>query len=418
MKILMISKSGDGFGILQKLKAEGHDVRIWVKEKGFEFVCAGILEQVPAWRPSATAWADLVISDMVGFGNLATSLEKMKVPYLGFNPIADLIELDRSKQMELFRRFSVQIPETEAFSTPDQAKVILEDWQEPGYVIKPSGNLDTGKTMVVRSPEIFEWALEQFAGDQDLVVQGIEEGIEISTEGWFDGRDWIAPFNHTIEYKKLFPGDIGVNTGCMGNVVWKTKENEFTKNLERLAPFLRAAGFRGPIDINTIANKTGIYALEITARFGYDAIEALYETLGIKDLAGILSKIAGQSSKNRTKITIPIKKGFGIAVRLSVPPYPFDKADKDKRGRPIVGIDKSLESIYPTDIYFNKGMFRWAASDGVLMKVGSFGKSVDEAIGIVYNKIESIETEGLQYRDDIGKDVDRKITQLKAWGYL
>ncbi|KKM07908.1 hypothetical protein LCGC14_1729250, partial [marine sediment metagenome] len=68
MKILIISKSGDGFGIAQKMQAEGHEIRIWVKEEGFDFVLKNIVEQVSSWRPSASDWADLVIADMVGFG--------------------------------------------------------------------------------------------------------------------------------------------------------------------------------------------------------------------------------------------------------------------------------------------------------------------------------------------------------------
>jgi len=98
MKILIISKSGDSFGIAQKMQEEGHEIRIWVKESGFDFVLKNIIEQVPSWRPSASHWADLVISDMVGFGRMATVLDNFDVPHVAFNQISDMMELDRSKR--------------------------------------------------------------------------------------------------------------------------------------------------------------------------------------------------------------------------------------------------------------------------------------------------------------------------------
>ena len=422
MKILIISKAGDGFGIAQKLKAEGHDVRIWVEEKGFDTVGAGIVNQVSNWQPSASEWADLVISDMVGFGKLAKRLEGFKVPHLGFNQIGDMMELDRGKQMQMFRRFSVPIPETQEFSNPEQAKSILDDWRNPGYVIKPNGNLDTGKTMMARDPDIYEWSLDQFSGDQGLIVQEIEEGVEISTEGWFDGQEWLTPFNHTIEYKRFFPGKVGTNTGSMGNVVWPVtnpRKDRFVDNLKRLTPFLRAAKYKGPLDINTIANPSGIWALEVTSRLGYDAIEALYETLSPKNLTEILFTLAkSPPGKAHEKINIPMRKGFGVAVRLTVPPYPFNKADKDLAGMPVVGIPRDLNHVYATDLFFNRGQFKWSASDGVLAKVAGFGKTIDQARKNAYSVADKVDTQGLQFRVDIGESAEADINKLKAWGYM
>ena len=422
MKILIISKSGDGFGIAQKMQAEGHEVRIWVKEDGFDFVLKNIVEQVSSWRPSAGNWADLVIADMVGFGRMATTLDNFEVPHVGFNQIADMMELDRAKQMQLFFKFGIETPETESFPNPTSAKSILEDWSPPGYVIKPSGNLDTGKTFVVRDQATYAWALEQFSGDQDLIVQRIVEGIEISTEGWFNGEDWLTPFNHTIEYKRFLAGNLGPNTGCSGNLVWavdKPQKDKFVENLKKLGPFLKAAGYKGPIDINTIATSGGIFALEITARIGYDAIEALYEimTVGTQGLAGVFEDLGRGSDP--TFVDLPVKQGmFGVAVRLTVPPYPHRKADKRDKGLPILGVPEDFEHFYLTDVFFNNNLLQWSASDGVLMKVGASGKTIKEAISKVYERAGSIRAEGLQYRTDIAADAERSIAQLKKWGYL
>ena len=418
MKILIISKSGDGFGIAQKMQAEGHEIRIWVKEEGFDFVLKNIVEQVSSWRPSASDWADLVIADMVGFGRMETTLDNFEVPHVGFNQIADMMELDRAKQMQLFSKFGIETPETESFANPTAAKSILDGWINPGYVIKPSGNLDTGKTFVTRDAETFSWALEQFSGDQDLIVQRIVEGVEISTEGWFNGEDWLNPFNHTIEYKRFLTGDLGPNTGCSGNVVWavdKPQKDELVKNLKKLGPFLKAAGYKGPIDLNTIATSSGIFALELTTRIGYDAIEALYEIMEPQDLGEVFDSL-GRGDK---PVDLPVKKGmFGIAIRLTVPPYPHRKADKRDKGLPIIGLPEDLDHFYLTDVFLNNNLYQWSASDGVLMKVGGNGRTIKEATAAAYERAKSIRVEGAQYRVDIASGAERNISQLKKWGYL
>ncbi len=416
MKILMMSKNGDGFGLAQKLQEEGHDIRVWVQSKGYEFVLQGLVEQVSSWRPSASDWADFVLADMVGFGRFATALDSFNVDHLGFNQIADMAELDRAKQMQLFRKFNIDIPDTEEFENPKAAEAILDDWIAPGYVIKPSGNLNTGKTFIIRDQSIYRWALEQFAGDQDLIVQRIVEGVEISTEGWFNGRNWVKSFNHTIEYKSLFPDGVGPLTGCMGNVVWvvnKPNKDVFVLALKKLTPFLKAADYKGPIDLNTIATSAGIFALELTVRFGYDAIEALYELMDKKDLGNDLLSL----SKGELNDLSVRKNEFGLVVRLSIPPYPHRQADSRDRGMPII-IPRDFDHIYLTDVYHNSGEYRWAASDGVLMKVGGSGKNVAEAqraAKTIYNRIHA---PGLQYRSDIGDSVGSDISRLKAWGYL
>lgn len=418
MKILIISKSGDGFGIAQKMQEEGHEIRIWVKEDGFDFVLKNIIEQVSSWRPSASSWADLVIADMVGFGRMATTLDSFDVAHVGFNQIADMMELDRAKQMQLFSKFGIETPETESFPNPTAAKSILDGWAKPGYAIKPSGNLDTGKTFVVQDEETYNWALEQFSGDQDLVVQKIIEGVEISTEGWFNGEDWLSPFNHTIEYKRFLVDNLGPNTGCSGNLVWavdKPEKDRFVENIKKLAPFLKAAGYKGPIDINTIATANDIFALEITARIGYDAIEALYEISEPQDLGEIFANLG----RDGEPVDLPVKQGqFGIAVRLTIPPYPHRRVDKRDKGLPILGVPEDFEHFYLADVFLNNNLLQWSASDGVLMKVGASGRNIKEAISKVYERAGSVRAEGLQYRTDIASDAERSIAQLRRWGYL
>ena len=60
-------------------------------------------------------------------------------------------------------------------------------------------------------------------------------------------------------------------------------------------------------------------------------------TVGTQGLAGVFEDL-GRGSDS-TFVDLPVRQGvFGIAVRLTVPPYPHRKADKRDKGLPVLGV--------------------------------------------------------------------------------
>lgn len=412
MRVLMISKEGDGCGIAWRLTQEGHHVDLWVKRPEYSHALKGIVNRVNSFRPYV-ADADLVLCDLVGFSEYASLFKRLGKPALGCSEVADMMELDRRRAQELFQRAGVTTPVTHYFDSPKSAATL--NWtHESGYVVKPSDNLHVSKTYCCESEEIYQWALTTLPTDQELIVQEIVEGVEVSTEGWFNGRDWIPPFNHTFEEKRLAAGSVGPMTGCMGNVVFPLKEaDRLTKEtVMRLEPALRKASYKGPIDINCIVNAERAYALEITPRFGYDAIEALmHGTKG--SFGGFLFDVATGIAKD-----MPLHSfDYLIAVRVVVPPYPDPRSDTSTRGSPVMGLEGKGGSVYPCDVYKDDG-YKVAASDGVLCKVAANGRDVREARRRVYERVQEIEVLSAQYRTDIGSRVDADLAKLKQWGWL
>ena len=370
----------------------------------------GIVRRVPAWRPEL-AQADLVICDMVGFGRYEATLKKLGKVTFSCSAEADKLELDRAYTMELFKEHGIGIPETYEFDSPEDAVGLVDIWEEPGFVIKPSGNAATSKTFVVRHPEQYKWALKQLSSDP-LIVQALVSGIEISTEGWFNGRDWIQPFNHTFEEKKFLAGDKGPNTGCMGNVVVTTEGNKLVdRTLKKLTSYLKGVGYRGPMDVNAIVNGDQLYALEITARLGYDAIEALME--GLKEPVTDLFFETAVGVKKEMDIT----KDYMIAVRGSVPPWPH--GEPDTHGMPVIGInEENLRHLYLTDVYKEDEQYLYAGGDGVVVKATAHGQSVEQAQSRVYRTLNNLTIQDMQYRLDIGNRVSNDVRLLKKWGWL
>lgn len=411
----MLSKDGDGLGVAQRIAQEGHEIDVWVADPKLRLAGRGIVGRPAAWRPHV-AKADLVLCDMVGFGHLEKTLRKMGKNPLSCDLVVEQAELDRAKGLELMQKSGINTPESKAFRSPAAAR---SAWRDGGVVVKPSGNVATAKTTVARDKATFLHALSQMPAGTSFIVQAFAEGIEVSTEGWWNGRSWIRPFNHTFEEKRFMNGGIGPNTGCMGNVVVvaKTRDKLVQATIQKLEPFLKQTSYRGPVDVNAMVTKGKALALEITARMGYDAIEALTE--GLKEpLTDLLFETAMGVKREMSVESIPM-----IAVRVSVPPWPHAAPRESDKGRPLLGLNKgNLKHIFLTDIYKDGQEYKWAAGDGVVYKATAGGVDFREARRRVYRTISNVQILDSQYRTDIGKRADpdqgAQFNQLREWGWL
>lgn len=424
MRVLFLSKEGDGLGVAQRLALEGHSVDVWIPDDRFERAGRGLVSRVAGWEKPAER-ADLIIADSVGLGKLEDKVRSFKAPSLGFSSHLDVIELNRLKGMEMFEHAGITVPETYEFKSPDDAQSITkrEGWKD-GWVVKPNGNISTSKTMVCRDETLWARCCGKLPPECSGIIQRLVGGIEVSTEGWFNGTSFVRPFNHTFEEKRFLTGDLGVNTGCMGNVVLRAESNRLTAaTVERVEPFLRMIGYHGPFDINTIVTEHGAYALEATSRMGYDAVEALLE--GLEEPAGeFLFDVASGTKKDMS-----LTDETMIAVRLSIPPWPVRKPDHTDAGEPVLGItDERLFHLFLTDLEKTRDGYVTAGGDGVLLKATAIGHTTSrnggkpdltyEARRRVYRLLDKIDVEGKQYRVDVGSRVNDDVAQLKKWGWL
>ena len=410
MKVLILSKEGYGLGVAHRLATDGHDVSMYIERKEYKNAGVGLMKRVESWRPYFRG-SDLIICDMVGFGKYEKLFKESGKNALGCSAVLDILELDRARGIKAFKSVGVDIPTTHEYSTPREALSLLPMWVDGGFFVKPSGNQSTSKTQRIDDPAVYEWFLSTLSGP--IIVQEVAPGIEVSTEGWFNGRDWVTPFNHTFEEKLLFPNG-GPNTGCMGNVVITSQSNRLTRNtVEKMTDKLRKINYRGPVDINAMVDNKHARALEFTSRLGYDAIESLLE--GLKEPAFDLFFETALGVKKEMDIT----NDFMIAVRMSSPPWPHSEPDKEALGMPILGInEQNLKHLWLTDIMFKGGKYLYSASDGVVAKATARGRSVKEARNRVYRTVDEIKFQSKQFRSDIGERVNSDMNQLKTWGWI
>ena len=425
MRILILSREADGLGIAQRLAFEENHVDVWIADTRYKNAGRGLVNRVPSFQ-GVLSRADLIIADGVGLSRYEDIVRRTGRPAIGFSAALDKIELDRVAGIRLFENAEIETPETHAFASPAEALSIIKTQRfDDGWVIKPDGNKAAAKTSVCKHEMLLRHAIASLPPRSTGILQRCLTGIEVSTEGWFNGSQFVPPFNHTFEEKRFLNNDLGPNTGCAGNVVVNAGKGDrlVEATVKRVEPFLRLVGYRGPIDINCIVIPDGAFALEFTSRFGYDAIEALAEGLE-EPLGDLLFGIAAG-----TKASMRLTDETMIAVRLSIPPYPHRQPDSDTPPEPVLGIDEStLHHLFLCDIERNGLNYATTNGDGILLKATAIGR-VDRRPGAkpdytydarrrVYRLLDRIHVSGKQYRTDIGSRVNDDIAQLKKWGWL
>lgn len=423
MKVVFVSETGDSIGVAMKLVDEGHSVAMLIKDEVYRD--AGVGEGIIPLGPAPTTDTilaekpDLVVFDMVGFGELADAIRGVNVPVFGGSMWADAIELNRSYAMAVMIAADIDVPRSKSFqgeNCVEDAMTWVRTHPETRWVIKPSGNLDTSLTYVSKSQEdclaMLEHIRDRGYWPSEIVLQEFVDGVEVSTEGWFNGKEFIS-FNSTFEEKKFMEGNLGPNTGCQGNVVLRHAGLPpiVKEGIAKMEKILRASSYRGPLDLNTIATEKKLYGLEFTARFGYDAIQALLE--GYRgSVGGLLHGIA-----TGTLNAMSIVQQWLIGVRVTVPPYPHGDHERPLNV-PVIGInDTNAKHVWPTGLKATGGKVIGTAPDGNLFTVTAWGKTLDEAKRRVYRTIENITVPNAQYRRDIGDRVRGDLRKLKEWGW-
>jgi phosphoribosylamine-glycine ligase len=262
VKFRLISKNADGVALALQVAKEGHKVDFWCKEPKARTTYRGIMAQAESWNKGLTQ-ETVVFFDMVGMGKFADQLKKDGAYVFGAGKLNDALELNREFAMQVARTHKLKLPAYGKFNNFDDAVEFVKR-SGRAWVFKPSNN---------QLPE-YTYFKTQFEGDFSFILQEKIEGVEVSVEGFYiEGHLVPGSLNSTLESKRLFDGDRGPNTGCMGSVVWfwaKQSPKIYRLTLQKLEPFLQRYKYTGPLDVNCIVSEEDKmpYFLEFSARFG------------------------------------------------------------------------------------------------------------------------------------------------------
>ena len=428
MRILFVSGELTGSALCQKLISEGNEVKLYILRHSWKNCYSGIASKVEDWKKELS-WVGkdgLIVFDDVAFGREQDALRNEGYIVVGSSENADLLEINRTHFQNILEQSGVRSLTSYEFNDPDDAiQFVIRNPHE--WVVKQTthvsvlnyvGSSPTGDD-VIRVLKRYK-----ARGITPIHLQKRIRGIEVGIARYFNGIDWVGPIEVNHEHKHLNENDVGPLTPEMGTILWytDTEVRLFTETLAKLKPHLTKIGFKGDFDINFIVNNEGAWPLEATPRFGCPSTEIQIE-LHMSPWTEFLYAIG---TGNRYPLIY--KKGFGIAVSLVTPPFPYEP-----QGNGSEQIPEEQKKLRFTNNFFEQesnhihfeeiskidDAYVWSGKHGILLHVTAHGETIEEAQKLVYARIQNISFPVVYYRKDIGMRVmHNDIPQLKAWGWI
>lgn len=333
-----------------------------------------------------------------------------------FGPTKEAAKIETSKvfSKQLMRQANIPTAEFETFNNPKLARDFAYSRPKP-VVIKADG-LATGKGVVIASSnQEIDDAIQNIMIDKEfgksgnsVVIEDFLKGQEVSTHAFCDGNKSVM-FPSSQDHKQIYDGDKGPNTGGMGVIApvpWVTENHLDAANKTMIQPALKllndlGSPFTGTLYPGLMIARSDIKLLEFNSRFGDPECE-VYMRLFEGDLYKVLYDCAtGSLSESDVKW----KNEFAATVILASAGYP----KSSHKGDLISGLADAEQIdnvvIFHAATYEKDGQYY--TNGGRVLAVTATGKTLDDALNIVYKAVGYISFEGMQYRTDIGKRVQQ-----------
>ncbi|TCO74797.1 phosphoribosylamine--glycine ligase [Marinisporobacter balticus] len=332
-----------------------------------------------------------------------------------FGPNKKCAQLEGSKAFtkEFLVKHNIPTGKYKEFTSLEEAKEAVGIYGYP-MVIKADG-LAAGKGVVIAENE--DEALETLdymmlskkfgeAGEK-IIIEEYLTGIETSILCFVDGES-IVPMVSAQDYKKIFDGDKGPNTGGMGTyspsyIYDDCLKEEVKQNI--LLPIIDGfkkdgLDFKGILFIGLMIEENIPKVLEFNVRFGDPETQTILTRLET-DLVEIMESILDGRLKTQ-KIIWSDKKT--VCVVMASGGYP-DTYEKGKEIHGLADIDEDAFVFHAgTKVVDGKTL----TNGGRVLGVTAWGDTIDEARKKAYTNARKISFDKSYYRKDIGTLIDHQ----------
>jgi phosphoribosylamine--glycine ligase len=340
-------------------------------------------------------------------GGIADALQDAAIPCFG--PTARGAALEGSKAFCKEVMAAAGVPSAGFEVVADVAAGLQAIDALGGYpaVIKADG-LAAGKGVVIAADRSHAQAalhallVERRFGTERVLVEQHLVGEELSLLALCDGTTAL-PLASAQDFKRIFDGDRGPNTGGMGSyspvpAVGVERAAELCATIHQ--PVLdelqrRGIEFHGVLYAGLMMTTDGPSVLEFNARFGDPETQAilprlrtdLLELLHAATLAGGLGAVALEWSPQPA-----------VTIVLASDGYP----ESSSSGDPISGLESVPAAVFVTHAgTANDGAGRIVTAGGRVLSVTALGDTLADARATAYAAADMIEFDGRQMRRDI-----------------
>ncbi len=339
---------------------------------------------------------------------LVNAFEKKGLRIFGPRKEAALIEGSKVFAKKLLEKYGIPSGKAEIFADYYEAVDYLKKADFP-LVVKADG-LAEGKGVTVCQTydeavkALADCFLEKRFGEAGsrVLIEEYLEGEEFSLFVLTDGEN-VLPLLPAQDYKRVYDGDQGPNTGGMGSYAPPPFVTEEVKAeaVEKIAcPVVRALKkegreYKGLLYCGLILTEEGVKVLEFNCRFGDPESQAILPLLESDLLEVMLSVIEG----NFRNYTLNWKEAVGVTVVLASGGYPLSY----QTGFEIKGLEEArkVEGVEIFQAGTRKGDGKLLTAGGRVLNVTAVGKDFAEARERAYQAVDKISFEGMHYRRDI-----------------
>jgi phosphoribosylamine--glycine ligase len=432
VRVLLLSRYGDGLDLAIDFKRDGHEVRCWIQDpKRRHEIFEGLVEKVDDFK-EAKGWAELAVFDANHMADEWSVVSKWGIPVWGGSPQGEQMEQDRDFAHGLMEKVGLKALESDTFKTLEEAIVFVQKEKKLRVVKIVGGDADSEDVIISEREDAADAiALMQRYADSGKKYDEVEVeeriiGIEVGCAGYFNGTDWIGPIELNWQFKETAAGrpgssrGLGALCGETGTVIkYVTQENSFFKRtLGLFTKHLRKIDYRGEIDIGSMTNKDGIFPIEFTPRFGYPDVyirRALSKTPQIDLFA------AGAAGKTLDFKTLP---GWGIGYLIMAPGFPYKEAvEGHSAGYPVIGYDEKNPNMHLQEVRKGKRGIEIAKGCGYAAVVTGRGATIEAAQRNAYWQYHEANPKRLQIpkscvRSDIGQRVIDQKDEILELGLM
>ena len=329
-----------------------------------------------------------------------------------FGPRANAALLEGSKVFSkaLMKKYNIPTAAYETFTEADKAIEYIKAQNSYPAVIKCDG-LALGKGVIIAKDFAeAEAAVKSMLLDgkfgksgSEIVVEEFMTGPEVTVLAFTDGKT-VKPMISSMDHKRAYDNDEGLNTGGMGTIAPNPcytdafKAECMEKIFKPTIAAMSAEGrpFKGCLYFGLMLTPNGARVIEYNCRFGDPETQVVLPLLET-DLTEIMDAIWDEKLD---ELDIRWSDRSCACVVMASGGYP----EKYETGKVISGLDENGQCggayVYHAGTKLENGEFLTAG--GRVLGVTATGADLREALDKAYKAVEGISFDKAHYRHDIG----------------
>ena len=348
----------------------------------------------------------VVAPDGALVAGVADVLRGLGIPCFGPSKAAAIIEGSKVFSKDFMKKYDIPTAGYEVFSDPQAALSYLESSNYP-IVIKADG-LALGKGVIIAEDKAQAVdAVKSVMEDKkfgesgnSIVIEEFLTGPEVSVLCFTDGVT-LKPMMSSMDHKRAFDGDKGLNTGGMGVVApnphytepiaKQCMETIFLPTIKGMESEGRS--FSGCLYFGLMLTANGPKVIEYNCRFGDPETQAVLPLMQ----SDLLTVMQACEEKTLAQTEVLFSESAAACVILASGGYPESYP---------TGFEISIADTMDSMI-FHAGTKcqgdKLVTAGGRVLAVTAVADSLETALEKAYVSVKEINFTGMFYRKDIGK---------------